>query len=227
MLPSPKRLLKAVMYKLLRALEEIVPFAYFWIYSSSYTLEKINKRMTTEQISRYSALPNYVLKERLAEEHERAVTIDEKTSKFTLVLSVLLSIVSALSSNIASALPADVFKEYAKSLFISSSIYMLSGSLLALGALKTLPKFGFGTEYKLDKTVDKLSKALASQERINLLRHARNEATYMSLRNGFLCILIALTFCAAIFFKNLPIDFAQEIQEGALQLFRLLKESPL
>jgi hypothetical protein len=72
---------------------------------------------------------------------------------------------------------------------------MLLAGITALGALKTLPVYGYGTQHALSQEkggVTYLSQALYAQENINLVRHLRNETAYQSLRNGFLVLLIAL-----------------------------------
>ncbi len=193
--------------KLLRILEEVMPFVYFLAISRKYTLKGLENCASEEQLNRYSALTDDILQERLTAEHDRASKIDEKTSKFTLGLSISLSVISALSSNIVKIIPVGSFGDYISPLFIISSIYMLSGGVVSLGALKTLPKYGYGTEYEMDGSENKLSKALICQERVNLLRHARNEASFMSLRNGFLLIFIALVLCATIVVMKLFVDF--------------------
>ena len=69
--------------------------------------------------------------------------------------------------------------------------YLLVASYMALGALRTLPKYGYGTEFILKKSqgstqeVEILADALARQECMNIIRHLRNETAYQALRNGF------------------------------------------
>ncbi|WP_220385041.1 hypothetical protein, partial [Klebsiella pneumoniae] len=64
--------------------------------------------------------------------------------------------------------------------------------------LKTLPKFGYGTYFEINKNRESLIKAIIGQEKVNIIRHIRNELSYMSLRNGFLLILFALILCLFI-----------------------------
>lgn len=193
--------------KLLRILQEVMPFVYFWVISRNYTLKRLEECASYEKLCEYSALSDDILQERLRAEHERAVKMDEKTSKFILGLSISLSVISALSSNIVKIIPVGSLGDYIYPVFIISSIYMLSGGLVSLGALKTLPKFGYGTEYEISGAENKLLKALICQEKVNLFRHARNELSFMSLRNGFLLIFFALVACTTILVLKLFVDF--------------------
>jgi hypothetical protein len=72
---------------------------------------------------------------------------------------------------------------------------MLMAGITALGAIKTLTTYGYGTDHLLNqkKIGDSyLAEALYAQERMNIIRHLRNESAYQSLRNGFLMLFIAL-----------------------------------
>ena len=84
------------------------------------------------------------------------------------------------------------------SLIVLGLFYVIASGYIALGALKTLPSYGFGTSILLVKPKQLqqvLAESLARVESINLVRHLRNEAAYQSLRNGFILLFSA----AAVF----------------------------
>lgn len=183
---------------LVRLFEEIFPFLQY-----SFNKNRLQEQCDLENIlsekkfMKYAELPENLLRERLNEEHERASRIDEKTFKLTLSLSVGLSI---LGSFVAF---------FAKSVWANETIiilgigifYLLVAGFIALGALKTLPFYGYGTNFALQiqtntKTV--LADALARQETMNLIRHLRNEAAYQTLRNGLSMIFIGIILLFAI-----------------------------
>lgn len=183
---------------LVRLFEEIFPFLQY-----SFNKSRLQEQCDLENIlsekkfMKYAELPENLLRERLNEEHERASRIDEKTFKLTLSLSVGLSI---LGSFVAF---------FAKSVWANETIiilgigifYLLVAGFIALGALKTLPFYGYGTNFALQiqtntKTV--LADALARQETMNLIRHLRNEAAYQTLRNGLSMIFIGIILLFAI-----------------------------
>ena len=70
-------------------------------------------------------------------------------------------------------------------------LYVLLAGFVALGALRTLPSYGYGTQFLLPQKDDQkvLAEALARQETMNIIRHLRNETAYQALRNGFWLLL--------------------------------------
>ena len=67
---------------------------------------------------------------------------------------------------------------------------------MALGAVRTYRKFGFGTRYALARqdsdSTALLAEHLARQETLNILRHCRNEAVFQAVRNGLLLLLVGI-----------------------------------
>ncbi len=178
-----------------RAIEEAFPLFAFLINKRKIIMALSNEALVQEKSKSYDALDEGCLKDRIAEEHERAKKIDEKTSKFTLGLSVSLTVLTAASGAFAKLIPATLYAGLVSIACGFASIYMLLAGITALGSLKTLPVYGYGTQYALSQKeggVSYLSQALYAQERMNVVRHLRNEAAYQSLRNGFLILLIAL-----------------------------------
>ena len=85
--------------------------------------------------------------------------------------------------------------------FASISVFyvMIGGLLGVAAATRTLPTFGIGMGFKAKRANESvamrpylLAEALACQERMNQIRVIRNEAAFMSIRNGFLFVLIAV-----------------------------------
>ena len=71
---------------------------------------------------------------------------------------------------------------------------------MALGALRTQPRYGFGTQYLLtlkgnDRRVTQADQ-LARQEIRNSIRQMRNEAVFQTVRNGM--IVLAIGAVAAV-----------------------------
>lgn len=184
--------------------QEIFPFIYFYFLAKKKTSEIYD--VTLSSLGFFSGLSDEKIKERLGHEHDRAKEIDDKTFKFTLVLSISLSIISIGASGAVKLLPENTINHYISFVFLLSSFYMLCGGLLSLGALKTLPRFGYGSYFEMNIDRGSLIKSIAGQEKVNMIRHMRNELSYMSLRNGFLLILFALSLCLLVlgsgFFAN-------------------------
>ena len=111
--------------------EEIFPFISFM----KNKHKKLNQIQATgapeELIKRYSTLSIEKLNRRLSEEHERAIKIDEKTSKFTLGLSVSLTILSTASGTLAKLLPDSDLNSMIILLCGTSSGFMLIAGILS------------------------------------------------------------------------------------------------
>ncbi|SDG10659.1 hypothetical protein SAMN05216571_104290 [Onishia taeanensis] len=178
-----------------RAFEEALPLFAFLRNKRKIMIDVSDEALVAEKSAPYAALDEGCLKDRIEEEHERATKIDEKTSKFTLGLSVSLTVLAAASGAFAKFVPANPYAGLVSIACGFASIYMLLAGVTALGALKTLAVYGYGTQHALRQKnggVSYLSQALYAQERMNVVRHLRNEAAYQSLRNGFLVLLVAL-----------------------------------
>lgn len=144
---------------------------------------------------RYTEIDDEALKSRIIQEHERGEKIDEKTFKFTLGLSVSLTVLAAASGSFAKFMPETAFKGTISTLCGLAALYMLAAGVTALGAIKTLPTYGYGTEYLINLKKNAtlcLTESLYSQERMNIIRHLRNESAFQALCNGFFLLLLAL-----------------------------------
>lgn len=190
------------MSMLLRLLEELLPFI-FYIKSANRKLHEssvVSKDRERSLYVAYEELAEEELTRRLTEEHERGKGIDEKTIKFSITISLALTILGSAGSVVLKSIESQNLSMIASLLIALSVIYTISGGLLALGALKTLPTYGFGTNYLVQrKSLGKeiVALALISQEKVNIVRQVRNEASYQCLRNGLILLLVVLVIYAA------------------------------
>ncbi len=184
--------------------EEILPFLFFLKIS-----RKLNTRSKLPEILRECEFQEYrhlsvpQLDQRLAEEHERAVALDVKTLQFTLFQSgaftiLGLGLAAASSSNalLTRLTSSPSTPSWLMFLFLISVFHFFLGSCVALGALRTHPRYGFGTQYLLmtqkPDSVTVRAESLARQETLNKVRHCRNEAVFQTVRNGLLLLILSI-----------------------------------
>ncbi|MBB5053605.1 hypothetical protein HNQ36_003605 [Afipia massiliensis] len=148
------------------------------------------------------------LEDGLISEQKRGVTLDEKTFRHAASIATALTIASAATAAVAQMLPGTEWKIAVVVFTIPSIFYITAGGLLGLAAARTLTMFGTGMRFTLDSKNASpsmkpivIAHALACQERVNLVRVARNEVAFMLIRNGFLCIVAALSIalCGAMY----------------------------
>lgn len=191
-------------------IEEIFPIVYI-LYKNKILKNLKKDQEIPENINSYLELNEKQLTNRLLEEHDRASKIDDKTSKFTLALSLSLTILSAINSIFIKLfyIKISLFTKFISILCLLSSIYMLLASIIAVSAYKTLPKYGYGTDYLLEiRKMGKkaIAKNLVSQEKMNIIRHMKNEASYQCIRNGLLLLLITFFITLIYFIINLILN---------------------
>ncbi len=184
-----------------RFVEEILPFAFFYVRVKRILEKAADPDIGSKngEYGEYHQLDTESLCERLKEEHERGKSIDEKTVKFTVSISIALTIIGSISGYLSKVLESGALKMLVSSASGFSVLYTITGGILALGALKTLPTYGYGTDFVIKAKNDNKIRitALAAQEKINTARHLRNEAAYQCLRNGFIIILIPVVLLAS------------------------------
>lgn len=208
-----------MMVFLYRAFEEVFPIIPFWI--SKYKIKKQidNDEEVSEKSKSYDQLEADGINSRIKEEHERGVGIDDKTFKFTLGLSVSLTVLAAVSGSLARYLPDSSYATFISTVCGIAALYMLAAGITALGALKTLATYGYGTDHMINqktKGVSYVSQALYKQERMNIIRHLRNEAAYQSLRNGFLLLFFALAVSVAAYSSSKYVTKLDSTKTGIL-----------
>lgn len=184
-------------------LEEVCPFPFY--ISRGVKLRRRASAMgvlTDPNLAKYQGLSSDDLKERLDEEHVRARIMDEKTFKLTLSFSLGLSILGLTTSSLVTAVSSMLVQTSLILILGAGTLYVLGAASLALGALRTLPTYGYGTAFLLkaraaaDREETVLADALLRQEAMNQVRHLRNEAAYQGLRNGLVIVLAG--FCVLL-----------------------------
>jgi hypothetical protein len=178
-------------------LEELFPFLFYWArrHSQFKRIESLDLDPIAGPYESYYGMTREVLEDRIAEERERARSMDEKTFKMTLSLSIGLTILGSTVSMLVGKSPIPFFRTIIAATASLSIFYTLAGGFLALGALKTLPSYGYGTDFLIRAQREKkiVVQALGCQEKMNLIRHLRNESAYQCLRNGFILLLISVS----------------------------------
>lgn len=192
---------------LARIFEEIFPLVLFMKNKKRIFSSLADGEGVASNSEKYMELDIDTLNIRIQEEHERAVKIDEKTSKFTLGLSVSLTVLAAAAGGSFLKFIPDNGQAVVISIICGvASLYMLAAGITALGAFKTLPTYGYGSDHLLQlkkNGASYLSEALYAQERMNIVRHLRNETAYQSLRNGFFMLFFALCV-SVVLLSNIP-----------------------
>ena len=191
-----------------RMLEEVFPFfAYCRNCSCVERRLALPDILVCKMYADYVALSPEQLAHRIKEEHVRASVLDEKTFKMTLSLSVGLTILGLAIGFFAKTEYSGIVR---MALFVPIALslpYLLVAGYLAIGALRTVPKYGYGTHFVLksqeggqNARILFLAQSLACQECMNNKRHLRNEASFQALRNGFALLgLWILIFFVATF----------------------------
>jgi len=132
--------------------------------------------------------------------------MDDRTFKLTLSLSIGLTILGSTAAFLVKAVQSTIIQSTLTIVIGVGLFYVLAAGFIALGALRTFPTFGFGTQFILRQgnTPNALADALARQEVMNIIRHLRNETAYQSLRNGlFLLFAGILIFAATLAYQFL------------------------
>ncbi len=198
-------------------MEELLPFLFF-IRNKNGVFKRVRDSKKLSLLAKsYASLTSDNLAKRINEEHERAVKIDDKTSKFTLGLSVSLTVLAAASGSFVKFIPNTDYASLVSIICGIASIYMLLAGIIALGALKTLPTYGYGTHHLINTAKDGdtyLSEALYAQEQMNIIRQLRNESAYQSLRNGFFMLLLALSISVILLSDDQGLFKAKNIQSS-------------
>jgi len=180
--------------------EEIFPFLFFYFRKRKLTKEIINETFASETSAykSYYQLPEENLKSRIAEEHDRSKSMDDKTFKMTLAISFGLTILGSTASLLVKGMPNPELKVIVAIFAALSIFYSMTAGYTAIGALKTLPTYGYGTDFMIkgNGDISVLVKALAAQEKMNIIRHLRNESAYQSLRNSMALLFFALMIFA-------------------------------
>jgi hypothetical protein len=139
------------------------------------------------------------LREALLAEQSRGLALDEKTFRHSASIATALTVASAATTAVAQLLTSSGWKLAALACTAPAIFYVMIGGLLGYGATRTLQMFGIGMGFTMARNsagpVMKpyvLAEALACQEAMNLIRGVRNEAAFLSMRNGFFFVALAV-----------------------------------
>ena len=193
-----------------RIAEELFPFIYCLVHSRRLLRRCVVKNILNyKDFSDYETLSKNQLKHRLNEEHQRASTLDEKTFKLTLSLTVALTVLGSIAALVIKVISSATVQVTLTMLFGFGLFYALAAGLTAIGALRTQPSYGNGTRFLLEQQREQgsqrvLADALARQETMNIVRHLRNETAYQALRNGLLMLFAGiLIFSVTLTYQSL------------------------
>ena len=207
---------------MLRLLEEILPFIVYYCINRPKLIAAAKDSELVKDggpLSSYRDLEEGTIESRLKEEHDRARLIDEKTVKFTLTSSLALTLLSSTSTYILKTVPLGEYLPWPIALSGVSVLYMLIGGLISLEALITLPRYGYGTCFLIKAKNDRDIRihALAAQEKVNDVRHCRNEAAFQCIRNGLLLLIVSFSITLAGLFFDFNHVSEQEEARTTLQ----------
>jgi hypothetical protein len=178
-----------------RIAEEIFPFAFYLIRAQRQRWRCDSSDLLKDATFKsYATLSTEQLSERLKEERARAVALDDKTFKLTLSLSVGLTLVGSTAAVLIKMVTSTTIQITLTAIISLALIYVLLAGFVALGALRTLPTYGYGTQFLLQEHADSAvaADALARQELMNSIRLLRNETSYQALRNGLILLFLGL-----------------------------------
>lgn len=181
------------------AVEPLLPFITYVIYKRELRAKMLgeNPPAPPDTLTVYRKLTAEELKNQIFEEHERARMLDDKTSKMTLSLGLGLAILGSVAAVLLKELGTSGIAVFMVWVLAVSVIFILIGGFIALTSLRTMPTYGYGTEFKVkaktaDPSVEVYVDALLRQEKANQIRQVRNEAAIQTLQIGFVLFVIVL-----------------------------------
>lgn len=184
-----------------RITEEIFPFGYYVVRARRKKKQCFSENLLQEpQFADYETISVSGLQQRLSDEHQRASSMDEKTFKLTLSLSVGLTVLGLTAAFLTNLISSGTIQTISIIVIGCGVLYVLAAGFVALGALRTLPTYGYGTRFLLQSQNDQkiLAEALACQETMNIIRQLRNETAYQALRNGLWLAYAGIMIIAAM-----------------------------
>lgn len=180
-----------------RIFEEVIPFIPYLVRSRRKRRQAECKNILNKKnFAEYRELSEQQILCRLTEERLRASAMDEKTFKLSLSLSVGLTFLGLAATLLIKAIGYVTVQIILTSFIGLGVLYVLIAGSVAVGALRTLPSYGYGTGFLLQHQRQPqeclLAEALARQETMNIIRHLRNETAYQALRNGLLLLVVGI-----------------------------------
>ena len=198
-----------------RIAEELFPIPHYLVRSRRKKRLCDSRDILCEpEFANYETLFTWQLQHRLKDEHQRASAMDEKTFKLTLSLSIGLTVLGSIAAFLTKAVSSATIQTISTILICFGVLYVLLAGFVALGALRTLPSFGYGTQFLLRQKKDEqkvLADALARQETMNIIRHLRNETAYQTLRNGLWLLFVGIVIFATALVLTCPPFFTTNL----------------
>jgi hypothetical protein len=180
--------------------EELFPFLHYLARVARQRRHCESSNILKEsEFAEYVRLSREQLSERLKEERARATALDDKTFKLTLSISVGLTVLGSTAAFLIKEVTSPTIQTTLTIAIGVTLFYVLAAGFIALGALRTLPSYGYGTLFLLEQHAsgpEGIADALARQELMNNIRHLRNETAYQSLRNGLVLLFAGLVLFA-------------------------------
>lgn len=181
--------------RLLRVLEEVLPFATFFP-RHRRVLNAASAAEDPVASDAYAKEELEELEKSLEDDRTRANGLDEKSFKLSLSLSVALTILGTLSPLLFDRFTSQGLLDVGATLMAASVFYALMGGFIGLGAMKALASYGL-RPLGLPKTAvtarrGLLAASLARNQKVSIARQLRNAAAYQNLRNSLVCLAAVL-----------------------------------
>ncbi|HXW24964.1 MAG TPA: hypothetical protein VEK73_09470 [Xanthobacteraceae bacterium] len=179
-----------------RPIEQIFPFIRYVIVRRRKLKEAMACTIANVGVG-YESDSEEELRGLLNDERTRAAALDEKTFKMTLSLTFGLTVLGTLSPLLLDHINSRCLRLMCGVMIIVAVAYALAGGFVALGAMRTLPMYvarlGSIPKDQIEARRSKVAEYLHRNELISIVRQLRNETSYLSLRNGFIFLSIALS----------------------------------
>ena len=182
---------------LMRLLEEVFPFAIYYIRASRLERKAMRGDIVNAN-ARYETwmkLPLETLDKLIEKEQSRSKAIEDKTSKMTAIFAVALTIGSTFSTALASNITGGDKALWGLMLGIAC-LYIFLGGWISLEGTASRAYFGYGADWEVEIKTSKTNKksvrvdALARWEISNIRMSLTNTAARQCVRNGFILFFI-------------------------------------
>ncbi len=160
-----------------------------------------NKKILSQDVNRqpFNSLKNKKLKKLIESEWIRAKELDDKLQKLTAALSIAVTVGGLAGTTLVQTLSGSEMKYLVATIFLFSSMLLVVGVYIGFTGLMPKPRYGYGADF-LNKVTKGGESARAewldaatSFQKDNLIRANQATAATMSVRNGVLIFVIALS----------------------------------
>ena len=181
--------------RLLRLIEEIAPHVAFYCVQ-----RKIKTHVGNQQsdVAAYQELPEAQLTERLEEEGDRSVRVNDKTVRVAGLLTLGFAFLGLAGPRVVTAIDCREVDLVLGAMGFLAALYLLDAAYLVFGAMRTVERYGFGTHFRIElhnregkDMLAYLALTLWRQERANLVLNNRNAVVFTTLRNALILIVVS------------------------------------